>query len=960
MAFGGRVAGLKIELEINGEKVNKYLTTAAREVNKVEKSLKDLEKSLKLNPTSTELLTQKQQLLGQAIEKTGKYLKDLRDKYAELSSVSDPTEKQKNQMMNLQREISDAEQKLKSLKKELISFGTVGAQQIQAVGKMIQDFGNNLSSWGSHISSMGMQLERLGAPIQAAFGFGAQQGMEFEKGMSAVQAVTNATTEDMEKLETAAREMARQTVFSAGETSEALYYMGLAGWNATESTEALEGVLDLAAAGQVDLGRASSIVVDGMNAMGYAADGYTKGVKNATHFSNVMAAAMSNSNTTVDLLGESFKYAAPLAGSLNYSIEDLTLGLGLMASSGIKGSQAGTGLRMAFKNMASPTAAQAKLMQEFNLTMEDGYGNALPLRDVIVQLREKFGGLNLELLDAEGNLKTGEQLMEEYGDSLPSTQMEKFRAIAEIVGVRALPGILGMVNATEEDFNQLAGAIDTADDSFVRLDGKIYPLTEAIEQFGEEAVLSSGEVVGAAEAMREIQLDNLQGDLTLLKDNFADLGIAIYEDVSPYLRDFVDWLGELIEKFRGLSPETKRTILIVAGIVAALGPVLVIIGQVAMGIGALISLFGSIISGIGSIIGFIGALVGAVGALPVIIGGIVIALIAFIVTHWEEFKETMSMLWESIKEFAIALWEGIKNTFIEAWQQISDIFSGIAETIQEKWQAFKDKVIEIVEAIRTKFEEWRQKVAEIVEGVRQKWAEFREKLAGIVEGIKQKVEDMKERIKEKFDAIREKIENLKQKWEDLKQKIIDIKESVLQKIEDFKESIRKKFEKIQEFMEDPIGSAKKFIDEKIQAIKDLFPLSIGKIFSNFKLPHIETTWKKIGGLVDIPTFSISWYDKAMKNGMLLNGATIFGYNNGQFLGGGESGKEWIVGHNSLQSMIKNAVGSNGLTPEVIYNAVVAGMTAANVEVYMDSAKVTKQVTKTITQGQAAMNRYYGV
>ena len=770
MAFGGgRVAGLKIELEIDGSKFTKYLSTAAREVNKVQSSLKDLEKSLKLNPRSTELLTQKQKLLGEAVNKTRDYLVDLKNQYERLSSLQNPTEKQREQMDKLAREISDVEVKLKDLTRQFELFSVTG-EKVKSVGASMQALGNQISSSGSSISSLGMQISRLSAPIAAAFGYGIKETMSFEQSMANVRAVTGATGEEFERLEKAAIDMSKTTIYSADETAEALYFMGLAGWDADKSIAALPGVLDLAAAGQVDLGQATSITVDAMNAMGIEVEGSTNGIANAAHFTNVLAAAMSNSNTTVELLGESFKYAAQMGGTLDYSIEDVTLALGLMANTGVKGSQAGTGLRMALKNLADESKLAAAEARGFKIEMDDGYGKALPLRDVIEQLRDQFGGLNLELLDADGNLKEGEQLWEEYGDTLPATQMEKFRALTELVGVRALPGIMGAINASEESFISLADAIDGADQGYVRMYGELYPLTEAVELFGQELIDTEGELMGTAEAMREIQLSTAEGQIQLLKDNFAALAIELGKEVIPYIIEFAQYLSSLIDRFRNLSPATKKTILVIAGIVAALGPVLVTIGQIVMGIGGLITFIGKIVSAIGTVISVISAVVGAVGALPVVIGAIVIALIAFIVTHWEEFKAAMVELWTSFKEFFVGLWEGIKKTFAEAAQQIRD-----------KWEDFKNKIIAIIEAIR------------------QKWDDFKNKLAAIIEAIKQK-------------------------WDSFKQKVEDIKNSVVSKVEDLKTKIKNAFDAIKRFIQDPIGEAKKFIDDKIQAIKNLFPI----------------------------------------------------------------------------------------------------------------------------------------
>lgn len=1013
----GRVAGLKIELEIDGSKVTKYTSTAAREVGKLQSSLKDLEKSLKLNPTNTDLIRQKFVLLGQTIEKTREYLARIKNDYERLSTISDPTQKQIDQMNNLQREISDTEQSLRSLSREYDSFGSVGVQKIKAVGDQMNAFGKSLQSWGSGLSSTGMAIERVTAPIQAAFGYGLRETLTFEQGMANVKAVTGATSEEFENLERAAIDASKTTIYTADEAAEALYYMGLAGWESEESIAALPGVLDLAAAGQVDLGHASSIVVDAMTAMGVEVDGTTNGLANASHFTNVLAAAMSNSNTTVELLGESFKYAAQMGGTLDYSIEDVTLALGLMASSGVKGSQAGTGLRMALKNLADESKLAAAEALGFNISMDDGYGKALPLRDVLLQLREEFGGLNLELLDSEGNLKEGEQLWEEYGDTLPATQMEKFRALTELVGVRALPGIMGVINASEKDFNDLANAIDGADQGYVKIYGDILPTTKAIELFGQAAVDADGQLMGTSEAMREIQMSTASGQIQRLKDNFSALAIELGKDVIPYIIEFVQFLSGLIDKFRALDPETKKTILTIAGIAAVIGPILIIIGQLAMGIGGIISLFGSIISGVASIVGVlmkvgsvIAMIVSSVGALPVVIGAVVIGLFAFIATHWEEFCAAMSELWNGLVEFFTGLWEGLVWMFTDVWEKISqfaidtwnaisekaseiwdaivqffvDTWDSISQTVSDVWNAIVQFFVDTWNSIsQTASDVWNAVVGffsdtwdSISKTASDVWNAIWDFLSGLWDSISGTATDVWTAISgfftDTWDAINKTVtdvwngisEFLSGLWEGISSTASEVWASIQKFIEDpigaVKSFVEETFLAIQKFMEDPIGSAKEFIDEKIQAIKDLFPFSIGKIFKDFKLPSIDVEWKDIAGIVSIPTFSISWHAKAMKNGMLLDGATIFGYQNGQFLGGGEAGKEWVVGHNSLQSMIQSAVGKSEISPDLIYSAVVRGMHDADIAVYMSGKKVSDRISRQANIQADAQRRYFGV
>ena len=346
----------------------------------------------------------------------------------------------------------------------------------------------------------------------AAFGASAiKSGAEFDSAMSRVKAIAGdfGETQDKnsEKLRDAAKQnglayedmgdyistafnlvrqkaiqMGNDTKFTAEESADALYYMALAGWGGADMLEGLDGIMALSAASGVDLARTSDIVTDALTAFG-------KEAGEASRFADILAATSANSNTNVDLLGESFKYVAPVAGAYGYSLEDVSLALGTMASAGVKGTQAGTGLRQALKQLTTPTDENAALMEKYGISLDDGTGKMLTLRESMEQWRETFGGINVELYDAEGNLKTGEQIMEEYGHSLPTTEMEKLNAIASIFGTRALPGVLAIINSSDDDFKELAADIDGSSESFGGM--------------------------GDAAYQQAVMLDNLKGDWVL-------------------------------------------------------------------------------------------------------------------------------------------------------------------------------------------------------------------------------------------------------------------------------------------------------------------------------------------------------------------------------------------------------------------------------------------------------------
>ena len=205
----------------------------------------------------------------------------------------------------------------------------------------------------------------LGSAAEAMIEFAAscvETGMEFDSSMSRVQAVSGATSEQMQLLRNAARESGRETVFTAKESADALYYMAMAGWNTEQMIAGLPAVLDLAVVSGVGLATTSDIVTDALTAFGMEAS-------EASYFADVLAATATNANTNVDLMGQTFKYVGPIAGAMGYSIDDVALAIGAMASSSVKGSQAGTSLKTALANLAAPTSKQAAAMEELGISL---------------------------------------------------------------------------------------------------------------------------------------------------------------------------------------------------------------------------------------------------------------------------------------------------------------------------------------------------------------------------------------------------------------------------------------------------------------------------------------------------------------------------------------------------------------------------------------------------------------
>lgn len=630
-------------------------------------------------------------------------------------------------------------------------------------GKFSDTLGKGLTTVGNQIAGVGKAMTTgLTVPIGTAAASAVKFGADFDKGMSNVAAVSGATTEEFGKMREAAISWGEKTVYTAKDASDALYYMGLAGWGANESIAGLGPVLNLAAAGDLELGRTSDIVTDAMTSMKLAAGELNKdGIENTIHFTNSLAAAMSNSNTDVDQMGEAFKYVAPLAGALGYDINDLSLALGLMANVGVKGSQAGTGLRQALKNLIAPTDKAQAYMDKFGVSLYDDTGKAKDMRTFMEELRGTFGDLSVDIYDSNGELKSAEQIMEEYGHSLPTTQQEKLNAIVEIFGTRALPGILGIIEQGDDKFNGLADAIDGSDAAFVKYNGDIMPMKEALEKFGDNVydTTKGFEILGAAEGMAQIQMDNLQGDWIRFTSALGTSKIMISDLVKDSLRGFVQKLTELVQRFNSLDDAQKKHILKIAAIIAAIGPLLLVFGKTVAGIGSMITGFQKMSQAfnllkvgftmLGSKIGeFVSAfkLIGT-GVVPATEGltgfqmamasvtGPMIAIVAVIAVLVAAFVH----LWKTNEDFRnkiIGIWDGIVSKFKEAGQKITDAinslgfdFSGLGEAISAAWDWICNALAPILIEIFATIGRLIGGVVDIIVGVVQV-------ICGIIKGFK--------------------------------------------------------------------------------------------------------------------------------------------------------------------------------------------------------------------------------
>lgn len=523
-------------------------------------------------------------------------------------------------------------------------------------GQKFKGFSSALNTVGSGLAK-GVTLPLLGVGTAAV-----KVASSFDSAMSEVKAISGATGTQFTQLRDKAIEMGAKTKFSATESAEAFKYMAMAGWDTKDMLNSISGVMNLAAASGEDLGTVSDIVTDAMTAFGLAADGTTKVLKNgynvevsnAEHFSDVLAEASSRSNTNVSLMGATFKYVAPIAGAMGYSIEDTAVAIGLMANAGIKGEQAGTALRSTITRLVKPTKESGTAMDALGISVTNSDGSMKSLDDVLRQVRSSMSGL---------------------------TEDQKASYAAMLAGQEGMSGLLAIVNASDEDYQKLSESIQNC--------------------------------TGASQEMADTMQDNLGGAVTLLKSALESAGITIGERLTPYIRELAEWITGLVEKFNSLSDSQQDLIVKIGLILTAIAPVMLIGSKVFSLLSSVIGIITAVGSALSTVFAFglnatalsaagastgVTMLAGAIGFLASPITLVIAVITALVAAFVIAYKKS-----ETFRNFINSLVEDLKTFF--------------TETVPQAFEIFKEKISEVFENAKQKIGEFNDKCQEIVQNV---------------------------------------------------------------------------------------------------------------------------------------------------------------------------------------------------------------------------------------------------
>lgn len=660
-----------------------------------------------------------------------------------------------------------------------------------------------------------------------AFGVSSvKAGSEFDTSMSQVAATMGKTNSELQQevgevdlawghfsgnLREYAQEMGKHTSFSATEAADALNYMALAGYDTQKSMQMLPNVLNLAAAGSMDLATASDMVTDASSALGLSTE-------ETTALVDQMAMASTKSNTSVSQLGEAYLTVGGTAKQLKGGTTELSTALGILADNGIKGSEGGTILRNAITSLTSPTSRAQKELDALGVSVFDSEGNMRSMNDIMVDLDSSMKNM---------------------------TGKERAEAMSKIFNKRDLKGIEALLAGAGDRWSELSGYIDDAQ--------------------------------GSAQKMADTQLDNLQGDITLLKSAWEGLQISISDKVTPALRGLVQALTWAIEHASTIGP-------IILGVATAFS-----VFAVAINIGSIITAVTTAMAALNAVL-----VANPIGIVIALIAGLVVAFTALWKNN-EEFRNRVIEIWNSVKEVFITVFTAIKSAASTIWNEIKD---NIINPLKNAYTT----VVSTLTSMREKASSIWGSVKSIASTA---WTAVKNAVLSPIRSAQSIASSVWSRLKSSassaFNSIRSTAASV---WNGIKNAITR-----------------------------PIESAKNTVSGIMKKIKGIFPLHIGKIFSGLSLPHISVSGGKapfgIGGKGSLPHFSVAWHRKAEDQPYMFTGATLFGAGEG-------TQDEMLYGKSSLMKDISTAVeGSSAGGRQVVITNYITVDGAENPEQFAD-------------------------
>ena len=861
---------------------------------------------------------------------------------------SDETKALKDELAQLTKEEKDAAAQVSKTEERLSKQTVATNKSEQALAELqgeLQKTNKELKSaawdeWTKKADKATQVMDNVGQKLMvitgAVVGMGAaavKTTADFDAEMSTVQSISGATGDDFDALRDKALEMGSTTAFSASEAASAMEYMAMAGWSTEDMLDGIAGVMNAAAASGEDLAATSDILTDGLTAFGLAAS-------DSAHFADVLVAAGNNANTSVAMMGETFKYAGAVCGTLGITVEDCAIATGLMGNAGIKASQAGTALRSGLSKLIDPTTEAAAAMEQYGFNIATTADGSVDFMGTMQNLRSAMGDLDA------------------------TTQAQ---ALSTIFGTEAMSGWAAIVSASDEDFQNLTNAIYDCE--------------------------------GAAQAAADVKLDNLSGQITILKSTIEGIAIQIGDLLMPTIRNVVATIQEWAAAFAAADEDTKKTILTVAGVVAAIGPLILGVSKVIKTVKNVVDAIEPVKKGLKAVKLAITGLSAPVVAIIAVIAALVAAFMHLwntnegfrttIIGIWNEIKNTVGGFIEGLKErlgsmgitfesvsaaiktvwnalceflapvfegafqhisntltavmnhilgvvdFFIALfkgdwegcWEAVKGIFANAWEYAKNTFSnwvttirGVADVIlgwfgtdwNTVWTSISTFFVNLWNNIKNFFVGLWNGIVTTITGIlntissifTSAWNGIKNTISTVWNTISTIVSTAVNTVKSVISTVWNGIKTVTSSvWAGIKALVTGdingvksavstavnaVKTTVSSVWNSIKSATSSTWNAIKSAISTPINSAINVVKSAIDKIKGFFNFSWS--LPKLAMPHPYISGKFSLNPPQVPRFGISWY----KTGAIMDGDTIFGMNGNTLLGGGEAGKEAIL------------------------------------------------------------------
>lgn len=822
---GSRIKGITIEIDGDTTKLTTALKNVDKEVRSTQMQLKDVNRLLKLDPGNTDLLKQKYSAMGKEIDATKQKLATLKEAQKQMVDAGKVDTAQYDA---LQREIVETEQKLKGLTREYENFGSVSAQKIAAAGQKVQDVGDKMSGVGTKMT-MGVTAPIVAGAASAVKSFG-----DVDKQFNLVKQTmgnTSNTAKDFEGLWKQIGTSAKSSVYGMQDATDATLNFARQGFTAKEATDMLTPAMDLAAGTGTDLSEVTSGLGNSLKMFGASSS-------EASKYSDVLAKAQAQANTTTSELFSSISVAGPICKTVGWDVKDLATLTGVFGNAGISGSEGANALKTGLARLASPASEGAKSMDKLGLSTGQTYaifnenGTLKSMPEVIGNLNKAFAGL---------------------------TDQEKIEAASNIFGKNQMSKWITLIQASPEDVSGLRNALD--------------------------------DVTGASNDMATALMSGTGGTIEQLKSTFDVLRVTVGEAVAPAFQKLMENVIGVMNRFMELDPHTQKLITTIAGIAAAIGPLLIVIGKMATGIGAVMKLAPKIAKipvVIGKLKGMFTGLWTVLSANPVmLVVAAVAALVLGFIALWnksEAFRNFWKGLWEGIKSIVSGAVEGIKGFF----KGIGEFAGGLKDSLGKTWNTIKTNTGNAFNGIKTTISGAWDKVKS---NTSQAWdnikASVQAKGGGIKGVIGTAVEGYKNVWKAGFDVINK---------------------ATGGKLGNALSTAKTKLGELKSAFSEKMGTIGTVVSNGLSKVKGFFAnckLKLPKI----KLPHFKLSGKLSLKPPSVPKLSVDWYRKAYDNAMMFDSPTVLATPAGMKGFGDGNGSELVVGTDRLMSMISDASGS---------------------------------------------------